>query len=369
MDNTLGVAPPIHYQACHEMLEKGEAETLTKLLETLRSISATTLKDSGHGTRSVHAKSHGLLRAQLQVPPDLIPELAQGVFSKAGTWPVVIRFSTIPGDILDDNVSTPRGMAIKIIGVEGERLPGSEGATTQDFVLVNGPTFLAPNAKKFTSSLKLLAATTDKAPALKQALSTLFQGVEKSIEAVGGKSAALIAMGGHPETHVLGETFYSQVPILFGPYIAKISVVPASENLIALKNAIVDLTDKPNGLREAVIDFFKNNGAVWDVRVQLCNDIDAMPIEDASVPWAEELSPYITIAQIKAEPQAGWSQALSKIVDDGMAFNPWHGITAHRPLGSIMRVRKAAYEISSKFRAEANGITITEPKNLDNFPA
>lgn len=369
MENNLGVAPPIHYQACHEMLEEGEAETQAKLLETLRSISETTLKDSGHGTRSVHAKSHGLLRAQLHVPADLVPELAQGVFSKAGTWPVVMRISTIPGDILDDNVSTPRGMAIKIIGVEGERLPGTEGATTQDFVLVNGPTFLAPNAKKFHSSLKLLAATTDKAPDLKKALSSVFQGVEKVIEAAGGKSAALMAVGGHPETHVLGETFYSQVPVLFGPYIAKISIAPASENLIALKNAHVNLKDNPNGLREAVIDFFKSNEAVWDLRVQLCNDIDAMPIEDASVPWSEELSPYITIAQIKAAPQAGWSQALSKLVDDGMAFNPWHGITAHRPLGSIMRIRKAAYDMSAKFRAEANGVTMVEPKNLDNFPA
>ncbi len=216
--------------------------------------------------------------------------------------------------------------------------------------------------------MKLLAATTDKTPALKKALSTLFQGVERSIEAVGGKSAALIAMGGHPETNILGETFYSQVPVLFGPYIAKISIAPASDNLLALKKAHVNLKDNPNGLRAAVVDFFASNEAVWDVRVQLCNDTDAMPIEDASVPWPEELSPYITVAQLKAEPQAGWNQALSKLVDDGMAFNPWHGITAHRPLGSIMRIRKTAYEMSSKFRAQANGVAIEEPKNLDDFP-
>jgi hypothetical protein len=32
-------------------------------------------------------------------------------------------------------VSTPRGLSVKIIGVEGERLSGSEGDVTQDFVL------------------------------------------------------------------------------------------------------------------------------------------------------------------------------------------------------------------------------------------
>src|SRR5258708_6928935 len=41
-----------------------------------------------------------------------------------------MRFSTIPGDILDDSVSTPRGLAIKVIGVEGERLEGSEARST-----------------------------------------------------------------------------------------------------------------------------------------------------------------------------------------------------------------------------------------------
>jgi hypothetical protein len=52
-------------------------------------------------------------------------------------------------------------------------------------------------------------------------------------------------------------------------------------------------------------------------------------------------------------------------VDDQTAFSPWHGIAAHRPLGSIMRVRKAAYEASAQFRARHNGHGIVEPVNSD----
>ena len=70
-----------------------------------------------------------------------------------------MRLSTFPGDILDDSVSTPRGLAIKMIGVQGERLEGSERDLTQDLVLVNGPAFGAPNAKQFLATLKLLAKT------------------------------------------------------------------------------------------------------------------------------------------------------------------------------------------------------------------
>ncbi len=361
---------PVLYETRYEVPEEGETETQANLLETLQHISETTWKDTHHATRSVHAKSHGLLRGELRVQSDLPTALAQGIFANAGAFPVVIRLSTVPGDILDDKVSTPRGFAIKVIGVEGARLDGSADDVTQDFVLVNcGPAFSSPNAKKFLGGLKLAAATTDKVPELKKALSAVLRGAEKAIEAVGGESATLIGLGGHPETHILGDTFFTKAPILFGPYMAKLSIAPASPNLTALTNMQVDLHEKPNGLREAVINFFKNETAEWELRVQLCTNLETMPIEDASVAWPEDASPYITVAHIVVPPQLAWSELRSVAVDDKMAFNPWHGIAAHRPIGSIMRIRKAAYEMSARFRAEHNDLSITEPKDLDDFPA
>ena len=359
---------PIKYEPSFEVAEEDQAETSDGLITTLRGISETTYKDSGHATRSVHAKSHGLLIGEMQVLDGLPDHFAQGLFAKPITLPVIMRFSTPPGDMLDDNVSTPRGLAVKVVGVDGSRLSSAENAVTQDFVLVNGPAFLTANAKQFLSKLKLLASTTDKAPSLKKALSTVLQGTEKLIEAVGGESATLKSMGGHPETNVLGETYFSQVPILYGDYMAKISVAPVSNSLLQLKDAPVDLEDKPNGLRESVVEFFANNGAEWELRVQLCTDLSTMPIEDASVVWPEESSPYFAVARITANPQLAWNEARSKLVDDGMSFSPWHGIEAHRPLGSIMRMRKMAYEMSAKFRAEHNKQPIVEPNSLQDFP-
>ena len=366
--------PPVPYDSRYEFEEEGEQETCAQLLQTLRGISSTTYADSGHATRSVHAKSHGLLHGRLQVLDNLAPELAQGLFATPAGYDVVMRISTIPGDILDDNVSVPRGMAIKLLGVPGTQLSSLDAdaavapASTQDFVLVNGPAVLAPGAKKFLGSLKLLASTTDKAPRLKQALSTVLQGAEKALEAVGGESGTLKSLGGHPETHVLGETYYSQAPILYGAYMAKVALVPVSPELAGLAGAPVDLDGKPNGLRDAVVAFFASHAATWEVRIQLCRDIDSMPLEDASVAWPEEDSPYLPVARITAPPQAGWSEALSRAVDDGMAFSPWHGVLAHRPLGSIMRVRKAAYAMSARFRFERTGNVVREPDSLDDFP-
>lgn len=355
---------PLPYDPSYEIEEEDEAETIAGLQEAMRSVAETVHKDSGHAPRGVHAKSHGLLRGQLRVLDRIPPDYSQGLFATAGEYPVVMRLSTTPGDLLDDKVSTPRGMALKIIGVPGERLPDGQGDSTQDFVMVNGPVFLSPTAKQFLGSTRLLAATTDKAPALKKAFSAALQGAEKAIEAVGGESATLKGLGGHPETHILGETSFTQVPVLFGRYMAKLSLVPVSPELVALKDTPVDLDGKPNGLRGAVVDFMTEHHAEWELRVQLCTDLAEMPIENPTVEWT---SPWVAVARISAAPQAGWTHGLSVLVDDGMQFNPWHCVAAHRPLGSIMRVRRAVYAASARFRAERNGTPIAEPINLDHW--
>lgn len=360
-EQALSLKSPVRFNESLEKPEPDEAETIGDMTETLLSISRKTYEDGGHAIRSVHAKSHALLEGRLIVDAGLPESLAQGLFAQPGEHPVVMRISTTPGDILDDKVSTPRALAVKVLGVVGARAAGSEGATTQDFVMVNGPAFGAPNAKAFLKNLKLLASTTDKAPGLKQAASLLLQGAEKVLEAFGGKSPTLIALGGHPETHVLGETYYTQVPMRFGDYVAKLSVAPVSPGLTALTAAKVDLEDRPNGLRDEVVAFFRDHGGEWEVRVQLLRDLDTMPVEDASFVWPEDQSPYQRVARIVVEPQDAWSAARSTAVDDGVAFSPWHALAAHRPLGSVMRARKATYEASKNFRAERNGVAATEP--------
>ncbi len=359
---------PLPYDPSYEIQEEGEAETIAGLSEAMRGIASTVDKDTGHAHRGVHAKSHGLLRGTLRVLPNLPPDFAQGLFANIdGAWPVVMRLSTTPGDMLGDKVSTPRGIAIKVIGVPGERLPDGTGDVTQDFVMVNGPVFLAPTAKQFLGNVKLLAATTDKAPGLKQALSAALRGAEKALEVVGAESGMLKGLGGQPQTHILGETFFTQVPVLYGRHMAKLSLAPVSPELVALKDKEVDLDHKPNGLRGAVVDFMTENHAEWELRVQLCTDLQKMPIEDASVEWPQEDSPFIAVARITAPAQAGWTHGLSVLVDDGMQFSPWHCIAAHRPIGSIMRVRRAVYAASARFRAERNGAPLAEPHNLDQW--
>jgi hypothetical protein len=353
------------YDPSLETPEENEAGVIRDIDATLGKISEANLEQSGHARRSVHAKGHGLFQGELTVAEGLPPALAQGLFARPGRYAVVMRLSTTPGDILDDNVSTPRGLAIKVIGVEGARVAGSEGDVTQDFVLVDGPAFNAPNGAKFLSSLKLLEPTTGQAEPAKKIASKILRATEAVLEAMGKESGTVKSLGGHPQTHILGETFYSQAPILYGANIAKIGVFPATAELVALQDAPLRNSGEPNALRNLVHDFFKTRGGVWDLRVQLCTNLATMPIEDASVVWPEEESPYVTVATIAVPPQDTWNEEKFQAIDAGLSFSPWHALAAHRPLGSVMRARKTAYEQSAKFRAAHDDVVITEPRSIE----
>lgn len=355
------LSKPLPFNRSVEQPQPGDEKAIASINGLMHGILETTWSDYGHSVRSVHAKSHGLLEGELQVLDGLPPELAQGVFARPATYPVVLRISTNPGDILDDTVSAPRGIAMKIIGVDGERLPGSEGETTQDFILVNGPAFVAPDAAHFNKSLKLLAATTNTGQLWKKGFSALLRGAVAALGTLGKDAGPLKALGGQPMTHPLGETFYTQTPYRHGKHVAKLSLAPVSAKLKLLKDQPVALAGKPNGLRGAVIDYFGAQGGEWELRVQLRTNPETMPVEDASVPWPETESPYVAVARITVAPQPAWSEARAVQADDGLSFSPWHGIADHQPLGSINRARKDAYRMSADFRVRRNGCPIHEP--------
>ena len=221
--------------------------------------------------------------------------------------------------------------------------------------------WMAPTAKKFLGSLKLLASTTDKAEGAKTLLSALLRGTEKLLEAVGAESGTLKGMGGEPINHPLGETYFSAVPFRFGEYIAKFSLAPVSPELKSLHGAPVDLKDQPDGLRLAVEDYFTKNEAVWELRAQLCRDLETMPVEDASVEWPQDHSPYLPVARLTVAAHPPQLPQARQREEDALFFSPWHGLAAHQPLGSVNRARRSAYDMSGRARAVRNGVPFAEP--------
>lgn len=351
---------PVRYSPDVEHVKGDEEETIDQLNETFDKILKTVADNSGHAIRSVHAKSHGILEGRLTVDATLPPELAQGLFAKPGEHRVYMRLSTNAGDILPDAVSLPRGLALKVLDVEGERLAGAEG-TTQNFIMVNGKVFQAPSADKFLGSLKLLAGTTDRAEGLKVAASTVLRGVNKALQAVGVESTTLASLGGAPNVDPLGETYYSVTPFRYGDYIAKFSVAPVAPALTALTGNEIDASGRPDAIRETVQSEMDGIEGVWEFRVQLCRDLERQPVEDPTVEWDEAEAPFQRVGLITVRPQDSWDAGRVQEVDEEMRFSIWTGLSAHQPLGNINRARNAPYKHSAEFRQRFNGCPIHEP--------
>ena len=361
--------PPIRFSPALEQPKPDEADTIGKLNEQFHHVQDVTADHYKHGVRAVHAKAHAVARGTLTVRDGLPPELAQGLFARSGQYEAILRISTQPGDILDDSVNSPRGLALKLLGVEGERLPGSEADTTQDFILVNGPAFASPTPKAFLANLKMLAKTTEVGEGLKKGLSATMQTLDAALETVGIQSPTIQTLGGAPNTHPLGETYYTQVPLRHGDYIAKLSVAPVSTNLTELAGSKIDTSGRPDALREDMGEVLIEQDSVWELRVQLCTDLEKMPVEDASIVWDEKVSPYVAVARLTVPAQLGWEHGVSEHQEQAVAYSPWRGLAAHQPIGGVNRARKPTYERSVQFRGERNGCPVHELRAIGDLPA
>ncbi|MDB5724172.1 MAG: catalase [Novosphingobium sp.] len=351
---------PVRYTLDVEEMQEDEAKTIAALNESFDEILETTNADYGHAVRAVHAKAHAVLEGTFVVDGNLPPELAQGLFAEAGSHKVFARISTNPGDVLDDAIALPRGLALKVLDAAGERLSGAEG-TSQDFIMVNGPVFLVKTADKFAANLKLLAKTTDRAEGAKVTLSKVLQVVNGALGAVGLDSAKLGNIGGAPQVDPLGETYFSVTPFRYGEYMAKFRVRPLSPALTSLTGQKVDTDESPNAIRETVARQMAAIDGEWAFEVQLCRDLDKQPIEDPTVEWKDEDAPFVQVATLRLPHQDSWDETKVREIDEAMRFSIWTGLAAHQPLGNINRARRETYRHSADFRAAANRCPIHEP--------
>ena len=358
----------VPYSDSVETIQPDEQKTFDDIAATMKDIMHKIGDRQRHTTRAVHAKSHALVKAEMTIKDGLPEPLRQGLAAQPGTYGVIMRFSTNPGDILSDHISSPRGLAIKIVGLDGEKVPNHAGEKTQDFPMVNGPTFDTADAAGFLKNMKLLDKNANAPEAVKQAVSTASRIGENVLEAVGLKSSFLKGFG-EPANNPLGEVYFTQAAVRWGNYFGKVALVPVSENLVELYKKGLPHKSDWNALRDEFSRFFKEEAeAVWELRVQLCTDLEKMPVEDAHQEWDEKDSPYLAVATLTAKAQEIYSDERRVYVDEKLSFNPWHALAAHRPLGNINRARFQAYQMSNKFRTEREGRERLEPKSIDELP-
>ena len=362
------ILPPtsfVRYSASVESVPADEAQTITAILASTHRLHQRTQAKYGQAVRVSHAKAHGVAVGELVVVDGLPEPLAQGVFKPGARYPVIARLANVPGEIDSDAVATQRGLALKLLEVEGEKLPGHTAAT-QDFVLDSGNRFAAGTAAQFLMNHRMLEHAPQIPDAVKAAVSTASRAGNKALHQMGVDSPTFDFFG-HSRVHPLAEAYFTQAPIRYGDYLAKLAVVPVAPAQRALDGTEVD-ADDPNALRTATVSYLRDHDAEFEIRVQLCTNLDRMPVEDASVEWPEQESPYRTVARLRLARQEAFNEARRTFVDN-LSFCVSHSLSAHRPLGSIMRARLRAYPEMSRLRRQTNAVPLREPVSIDEVPA
>lgn len=352
---------PLPYADDVETIPADEADDIQQAVQALELILARGQAKSGRFRADVHVKTHGYAQGEFRVLPNLPDELAQGLFERDGVYPAVVRFSNAASNIQADAIPDGRGMAIKALGVEGDMvLADEQRGQTQDFVMINHPVFFARNVKDYLRIERVLAQADDSSLAMLQG--ALTGGDWNPLHWHWREMLAVARIAGQLPAHPASNTYFSMAPIRFGKYVAKYRAKPAGDRQDTYLDLVKLLGFKADAMRLALEKTLRTQEVLFEFQVQLRTSARTMPIEDASVEWPESESPYRTVAHLLLPRQ---EIALLRQQDawKNLAFNVWHALAAHRPLGGINRVRRPVYAFSSAWRRRQAVVRLDAPPN------
>jgi len=271
--------------------------------------------------RQAETKMHGCLKAKLVVNPDLDAKYKVGIFSEPNTYDTIVRFSNAATGITKDSAKDQRGMALKVLGVKGEKLILKEHlAGTQDFIGLNHETFVSKSVKEFSGIIK--AFTSGKLSLLLYALNPFHWGL-----------LGRIAKGGSKVGSLLEQDYWSTTAYQFGndraiKFKFKTSLKPETA---------IPSNPERDFLKNQMAKVLKEKEVTFDFMVQFQENADTMPVEDPTVKWT---SPFVKVATITLLKQEFDTEEIMNF-GDALSFNPWHSLPVHRPLGGLNRARYA----------------------------
>ena len=188
----------------------------------MRELQRRAAKKRNETLRGLHAKNHAGARATFTVLPDLPDYARVGMFAKPATYQAWVRFSNGAGGRRADSSPDQRGIAVKVLGVEGKKIiPGLEDAKTQDFLAIKSPATPFKDAEGFVWLLYALQS-----PALFVPKAMVRYGPIGGLKLVG----AIAKAAGEKLLSLATTRFYSALPIKYGPYAVKYAFEPHLKN-------------------------------------------------------------------------------------------------------------------------------------------
>lgn len=331
METTL--APSTRWQ---EKIAPDEEQRYAQYAQKFAQLQARKSARWGAG-RALHRKQLTAAHGILEVLDGLPGYARHGLFARPRDYEVWVRLSNGGLDRAPDRVPDIRGLAIRVLGVEGNSALGNGPARSQDFTLINHEAFAFSGAGEFVDFV-MAAANGNGA---------LFRYVIRRYGLLGGPRmlGRLMKKVGRPFSGFATEPLFSAVPMANGPYAVRVRLAPASSNGAPAPDA--------RGNWDADFSARLARGPLhWDLQLQFFASEAATPIEDASVNWA---TPYTTVARLtlpRQDTRGPEGQALAGKVE-ATVFDPWQALADHRPLGDVQRARKVVYFESQKGRGAA----------------
>lgn len=317
-----------------------ETELTQELVYLISDIQQHNFSMHRHGFRGTHVKVQGIVKGTLTVP-ELSDELAQGICAQPVTYDIALRFANEPSFLQDDRAPGPRGCSMKVFS-----------DPIQDLTFNNAPIL----------ELKDMPTTVE----IFRIREKYFREPEKIAQAIKKRPDKDLQMAPAqlPNQHFLSYTMYSQSAYRWGPYVVKYALFPTMD----VPECKIEDSSDPDQHSEWLREYFAKNEMTYDFRVQFCEDIEKQPVEDASVQWDEEESPFKTVGKVVFPKQDSFDPARRSFWDDQMKLNVWAGSEEHRPLGSVNRLRKSLYAMSQRKRSKINNADLVEVGSIDQIP-
>lgn len=302
--------------------------------------------------RGQHAKGTGGVRARFEVCPSRPDETKFGIFAETRGYDAYVRFSNGVGRLQADTRKDARGMAIKVLGVEGARaFEEEDDRSTQDFVMINFPVFAFRDARQYADFMGLkrrcMGLLGPKGNDLAQLLFFIpwhfgqFWRIGRKIKR---RSAS-----------VLSEQYWSMSAYRLGHRAVKFSAQPQWINSVPTAATPAPDPAAPDFLSRTLAAHLREREARFDFLVQIQTDPVATPVEDPTIVWEESVSPPMKVATViieRADLTTPEAEALRASIE-AMSFNPWHSLVGHEPLGGINRLRREVYRENARMRRES----------------
>ncbi len=300
--------------------------------------------------RGAHAKGHALLEGTLTVVKTDAFGCQTGLFATPGkTFPVRVRLSSGSPAIQSDGERDARGMAIRVTVADQDasKFLNVTGETPdkQDFILFSNPVFFASDVRQFTTIFGILS-TRSKPEQVGRLLGFLLKA--RSVKPLWFMASTLFRS---PINHPLAIEYHSASPYMLGEHlVAKYSVEALDREAFrrAPRGAGDDfLTRAVEGDEKTPLKlaFYVHVLSTREMPGEGIKDI----VEDATVDFRKLGARKVKVAELELR-HADPKDRSDRDAAEGMDFNPWNSLAAHRPLGSLNRARLIAYRDSLDFR-------------------